>query len=257
MFNLQSPYQYGGDPYSALNFDDDLEQLERARSEGRFFEDLIAAEMLDNRHRDLVALAPAPALGERKRQNELVRLAAIEATLSDEDRARIVGDALGLKAEQEAKQDLAVLPSLALSDIPMRFEDIESRRVDIGSTSVEFFPQPTNGITYLDIRSDFSALGRDLKEMLPLFSRLFTQTGAAGQDYVQIANRIAAYTGGIGAGPAVQPLAARDDYLHSFLASAPALDPNIEPFIELPTGLTAPRGVWPPRLYADGGGSRT
>ena len=248
VFNVQGPYQYGGDPYSALNFDADLEQLERARSEGRFFENLIAAEMLDNRHRGLLVLEPDPDLEERKRKNELERLAAIEASLSDDDRARIVADALRLKAEQEAKQDLAVLPSLALSDIPMRFEDIESRRVEIGGTSVEFFPQPTNGITYLDIRSDFAALGRDLKEMLPLFSRLLTQTGAAGQDYVQIANRIAAYTGGIGAGPAVQSLAARDDYLQSFMVSGRALDRNVGPFIDLLADLTARLEIAPGRL---------
>src|SRR5260370_3746046 len=77
---------------------------------------------------------------------------------------------------------------------------------------------------------------------------MFAQMGAAGQDYVQIANRIAAYTGGIGAGPAVQPLAARDDYLQSFLVSGRALDRNIEPFLNLLTDLTAPMQIAPPRV---------
>ena len=248
LFNFLSPYQYGGEPYSALNLDADLERLERERKEGRFFENLIAAEMLDNPHRGLLILEPDPDLEEAKRRHELERLAVIEATLTDEDRARIVADALRLKADQEAKQDLKVLPSLALSDIPMKFDDVESRRVDIGHTSVEFFPQPTNGITYLDVRSDFAGLARDLKEILPLFSRLFTQTGAAGQDYVQIANRIAAYTGGIGAGPSVQPLAARDDYLQSFLVSGRALDRNVGPFIDLLADLTARLEIEPRRL---------
>jgi Zn-dependent M16 (insulinase) family peptidase len=72
--------------------------------------------------------------------------------------------------------------------------------------------------------------------------------GAAGQDYVQVANRIAAYTGGIGAGPAVQPLAARDDYLQSFLVSGRALDRNIGPFIDLLTDLTAKLEIEPHRL---------
>jgi len=135
-----------------------------------------------------------------------------------------------------------------LSDIPMRFDEVASRKVDLGPATLEFFPLPTNGITYLDIRSDFAALSQDLKDLLPLFSRLFTQMGAAGQDYVQIANRIAAYTGGIGAGPAVQPLAARDDYLQSFLVSGRALDRNIGPFIDLLTDLTARLEIEPHRL---------
>jgi len=248
LFNYLSPYQYGGDPYAALNFDVDLEHLENARKEGRFFENLIVAELLDNQHRGLLTLVPDPELEERKRRQELDRLAAIESTLTEAERARIVEDALRLKAEQEAKQDLAVLPSLELSDIPMKFEDVPSREVTIGPAIAEFFPLPTNGITYLDIRSDFAALSQDLKDLLPLFSRVFTQMGAAGQDYVQVANRIAAYTGGIGAGPAVQPLAARDDYLQSFLVSGRALDRNIGPFIDLLTDLTAKLEIEPHRL---------
>ncbi len=143
---------------------------------------------------------------------------------------------------------MAVLPSLELSDIPMRFEEVPSREVKIGPATVQFFPLPTNGITYLDIRSDFAALSQDLKDLLPLFSRVFTQTGAAGQDYVQIANRIAAYTGGIGSAPAVQPLASRDDYLQSFLVSGRALDRNVGPFIDLLTDLTARLEIEPRRL---------
>jgi len=77
---------------------------------------------------------------------------------------------------------------------------------------------------------------------------MFTQMGAAGQDYVQIASRIASYTGGVGAAPAVQPLASRDDYLQSFLVSGRALDRNIKPFIELLTDLTARLEIEPHRL---------
>src|SRR5260370_36578412 len=176
----------------------------------------MAAELLDNPHRALLVLEPDRGLEDRKRRSELERLAAIEATLTDQDRERIVADALRLKAEQEAKPDLAVLPSLELSDIPMRFDEVPSRNIKVGPATVEFFPLPTNGITYLDIRSDFAGLSQDQKDLLPLFSRMFTQMGAAGQDYVQIANRIAAYTGGIVAGPSVSPRAASACYLHSF-----------------------------------------
>jgi hypothetical protein len=248
LFTFLDSYQYGGDPYTALNLDADLERLERARKEGRFFENLIAAELLDNQHRGLLILEPDPNLEERKRRRELERLASIERTLTDADRARIVADALRLRVAQEAKQDVAVLPSLELSDIPMHFEDVPSRQVKIGPATVEFFPLPTNGITYVDIRSDFSALPEDLRGLLPLFSRVFTQTGAAGQDYVQIAARIAGFTGGVGAAPAVQPLAARDDYLQSFYVSGRALDRNIGPFIDLLTDLTARLEIEPHRL---------
>src|SRR5207248_457283 len=153
-----------------------------------------------------------PDLEETKRNSELERLAAIEARLTDPERARIVADALRLKAAQEAKQDLDVLPSLALTDIPMRFDEVESREMMIGDTAVEFFPLPTNGITYLDIRSDLAARSGDWTERLPLFSRGSPQPAPGGRDSGPTATPTPPATGGIAAGPAVQPPAARDDY---------------------------------------------
>ena len=248
LFATIAPYNYGGDVYSALDFDADLEQLQRARREGRFFENLIRAELLDNPHRGLLTVVPDTELEERMRRKELDRLAAIEATLDEADRQRIVQDALRLKADQEAKQDLSSLPTLELSDIPMKFEDVPSRDEAARKATIEFYPQPTNGITYLDIRTDFSRLSPELQDLLPLFSRVLTQSGAAGDDYVEIAARIASSTGGIGAAAQVQSLAAQDDYIESFVISGRALDRNAQPFIELLTDLVARLEIQPKRL---------
>src|SRR5207249_5022239 len=73
-------------------------------------------------------------------------------------------------------------------------------------------------------------------------------SGAAGQDYAQIAARIAAVTGGLGAAPQVQSLAASEDYLQSFVLSGRALDRNAQPFIELLTDLVAKLEIEPRRL---------
>jgi Zn-dependent M16 (insulinase) family peptidase len=248
LFTCEPPYHYGGDPFDALNFDSDLEHLQRARSEGRYFENLIRTELLDNPHRALVTIVPDPDLEERKRRKELDRLAAIEARLSVSDKERIVAEALRLKADQEAKHDLSSLPTLELTDIPMKFEDVPSRDLNLGAATIQFFPQPTNGVTYLDIRSDFSTLTAEEKDLLPLFSRALTHSGAAGQDYVQIASRIAAVTGGVGAAAQVQSLAAQDDYLQSFVLSGRALDRNAKPFIDLLSDLTARLEIDPKRL---------
>jgi Zn-dependent M16 (insulinase) family peptidase len=248
LFSLLAPYYYDGDPYAAVNVDADLERLEKARAEGRFFEILIQAELLDNAHRVLLKVQPDPELEERQRRKELERLAAVELSLSEPDKARIVAEALRLKGEQEAKQDLSSLPTLELSDIPMKFEDVPSRETTIGKANVEFFPLATNGVSYIDLRTDFSRLSPELKDLLPLFSRVMTQTGAAGQNYVEVATRIAAYTGGIGAAPQVPPVASRDDYLQSFIVSGKALDRNVKPFVDLLADLTARLEIDPARL---------
>ena len=248
LFATMPPYHYGGDVYSALDFDADLEHLQRSRQEGRFFENLIRAELLDNQHRALLTAIPDTELEERIRRKELDRLAAIEATLTEEDAKRIVEDALRLKADQEARQDLSALPTLELSDIPMKFEDVTSHDTVVRKATVEFYAQPTNGITYLDIRSDFSRLTPEQQDLLPLFSRVLTQSGAAGQDYVEVAARIASNTGGVGAAAQVQSLAARDDYIESFVISGRALDRNAQAFIDLLTDLVARLEVHPKRL---------
>jgi Zn-dependent M16 (insulinase) family peptidase len=248
LFTTLAPYYYGGDPYDALNFDADLARLERDRSESSFFENLIQTELLDNQHRGLLVVTPDTELEEKKRRKELDRLAAVEGTLTEADKAQIIAEALRLKLDQEGKQDLSTLPTLELTDIPMKFEDVPSREATVGAALSEFFPLPTNGVTYIDIRSDFSALSPDEKDLLPLFGRALTQSGAAGQDYVEIAKRIAAYTGGIGAGAQVQPLAGREDYLQSFVISGKALDRNAKPFIDLMTDLTASLEIEPARL---------
>jgi Zn-dependent M16 (insulinase) family peptidase len=248
LFASMPAYLYAGDPLSSMDFDADLDRLEKARREGRFFENLIRAELLDNQHRALLTVVPDTELEERQRKAQLARLAAIEAKLSDAERQRIVEDALRLKAEQEAKQNLGALPTLELSDIPMKFEEVPSRDANVRRATVEFYPQPTNGITYLDLRADFLALSTEQKDLLPLFARVLTQSGAAGQDYVQIAARIAAHTGGVGAAPQVQSLASNEDYLQSFVISGRALDRNAQPFIELLTDLVARLEVEPKRL---------
>jgi presequence protease len=248
LFAMMPAYLYGGDPFSALNFDADLERLEKARTEGRFFENLIQAELLDNPHRARLLIVPDTGLEESQRRAELDRLGAIEARLTDSERERIVAEAMRLKEDQDATQELSALPTLELEDIPMRFEDVEARDETLRRAKVEFYPQPTNGITYLDIRSDFSGLTLEQKDLLPLLSRALTQSGAAGQGYAEIAGRIASVTGGVGAAAQVQSLAESDDYLQSFVISGRALDRNAQPFIELLNDLVARLEVEPRRL---------
>src|SRR5258706_14411237 len=130
----------------------------------------------------------------------------------------------------------------------MKFEALAPRSTAIGGAAVDFYILPTNGVTYLDIRSDFSVLAQEELDLLPLFGRALTQSGAAGQDYVQIAQRIAAYTGGVGAAAQGQSLALVEDLVQSFIVSGTALDRNVKPFIENLSDLTPPLGIAPAPL---------
>ena len=248
LFTCLAGYYYGDDAYRALNFEADLEKLNSERSRGGFFEDLIKSELLQNSHRSMITLKPDTDLEDRQREQELERLATIEAKLSAGDKKKIVEEARSLKESQDAAPDLTSLPTLEISDIPMKFEKVPSRDEPIGPSTAQFYPLPTNGVTYIDLRTDFSSLKPELKDLLPLFTRVLTQMGAAGMDYAQMATRIAGSTGGVNAYLQIQPLAATDDYLQWLVLSGKALDRNAEPFVEILTDLTAKLEIDPHRL---------
>src|SRR5207244_1083334 len=164
------------DDYKESVFGADLASLQQERSDGRWFENGISTELLDNSHRALLTIVPGPDLEDGKHKKELERLALIEATLSEPDRNKIAEDALRLKAAQDARQDLSVLPTLELTDIPMRFDPLAPRSTPIGGAAADSSLLPSNGVPHSDIRSDSSVLPQEQLDLLPLFGRAFTQS---------------------------------------------------------------------------------
>lgn len=198
-FAMLGAYLYGGDPYSSLQFDTDMARLESARTNGRFFEGLIEAHLLSNQHRVTTILKPDAQLIARSEAEERVQLEQIKQHLEPERIAQILADAQMLQTAQDGVQDLSVLPTLELSDVPMNFEDVPHSIVTVAGATIGLFGQPTNGLAYIDFNTDFSGLPERLKDLLPVFNFAFTKMGAGSSDYLEMAGRIEAFTGGIGA----------------------------------------------------------
>lgn len=203
-YELSAPLTHGVDPYARLEFDKDIERLQTERKNGSFFEDLIRRYFLDNPHRVRVVVYPDPELEAAQLKAETDRLAEIEKGLTEDDKKRLVEEAKVLKGIQEAQQDVSVLPTLELADVPMTFEDVQHTIEDINGAKVGFFPQPTNGITYVDVRSDFSVLTDEQKGLLGVFTYVLSRSGGGSSDYLDMARRIDSYTGGVAAGAAVR-----------------------------------------------------
>jgi presequence protease len=198
-FTMLGAYLYGGDPYRALQFDADIARLEAERASGRFFEALIERHFLENSHRVTTILKPDPDLNAREEAEERALLADIKSRLEPSEVTRIVDDAATLAAQQDAEQDLSVLPTLELSDVPMTFEDVPHRLETLRGATIGLFPQPTNGLSYLDFNMDFSGLEEDLKDLLPVFAFVLTKMGGGESSYLEMAGRIENFTGGVGA----------------------------------------------------------
>ncbi len=233
-FGVAGTWIYGGDPLSELNFNHNLERLQLERKAPNFWQDLIRRELLDNPHRALVILTPDPEKAKQKLEAEAKRLEGIEATLSEEAKQKVVTDALQLLKMQDEDDNVDMLPTLEVSDIRTTVPDVQYQRLERPGLTVGLCPQPTNGLVYLDVQLDFSALAEAQKDLLAVYTFALTKSGAAGQSYLEIAARLEAYTGGVAAGVAV---ASTPDQLNGnvqhFSLSGKALTRNVGELIAL------------------------
>ncbi|WP_339095121.1 insulinase family protein [Deinococcus sp. VB343] len=203
MFRLLGPWLTGGDPVTGLRLDAELGKLRADLQAGRVFEPMIEKWLLQNPHRVTLVLTPDPALAERTEQAERELVERLSKDFTDEDKARIVRESLNLKNLQAQESDPDVLPTLGLSDVPAQVARPEYATEQQGRATIGRVPQPTGGLTYLDIQVRLPQVPADLLRVLPLYAFAVTRSGAAGLDYVALARRIEAVTGGIGASAGV------------------------------------------------------
>lgn len=198
MFRLLGPWMQGGDPVTGLRLDAQLSRLRADLARGAVFEPMLEG-LLANPHRVTLEVTPDPALAERADADEAALVERLSADFTDEDRARIVADSLRLKELQGQEADRSVLPTLGLGDIPTAAPAVPYQTEQPGRARVARAAQPTGGLTYLDVQLRLPALPDDLLDALPLYTFAVTRSGAAGQDYVSLARRIEAVTGGVSA----------------------------------------------------------
>lgn len=199
-FQMAVPYIAGVDPYRSLQLEATLAEFHQARSQGPFLENLLRRYLLENPHRVTLTLAPDDQLGARLEAEEQERLAQAQVQLSQEQAQQIVIESQALKARQDAPEDTSVLPGLELGDIPLVADATRYQRVDIRGATVGLCPQPTNGLAYLEFQFGWQGLSQAEQDLLPLLAFSWPRMGGGASDYLQMAARIEAHTGGIGAG---------------------------------------------------------
>lgn len=199
LMRILGPWLHSDDPVSPLQLDRNLERLRQESASPSFFQNLIRSELLDNPHRITLTLRPDPSARKEEEAITAARLDSIRSGLTDEDKQRLVQQARELKEAQETVEDLTVLPTLSLTDIPAAEKPVHFDRT--ASTPPTYrFPQPTNGIGYSIAFFPADRLPADLVAHVPLFCAVLAQVGAAGYGYEEMAERIAAATGGIRVG---------------------------------------------------------
>ncbi len=201
MLRALTTWLYDADPLALLAFEGPLARVKsRLAADSSLFEGMIARFFLDNPHRASLILQPDPSLSDRNEAKETKRLADVRAAMSPEELQSVVNQTLQLKRIQETPdtpEALAIIPTLALSDLDKKNKIIPLTLTQKGETQILFHDLATSGIVYLDVGFDLHCLPQKYLPYIPLFGRALLEQGTEKEDFVTLTQRINRKTGGI------------------------------------------------------------
>lgn len=193
---------YGADPLIFLRADEHLEAVRQSYAQDpQLFQRLIRKGLLENPHRSTLVFTPDPKLLAEKEEAFAARMRARKAQLSELEKRQLVEQAKALEVFQNTPntpEALATLPQLKASDLPRKPKHIPTRVETLnGGVPLLVNDVFANGVNYLHVDLNLQGLPERLYPYLPLYGECVTKMGAAGLDYVGVAERMAAHTGGI------------------------------------------------------------
>ncbi len=197
LLTFSGSWFHGGDPVKILNFDADLEKLQTELAKGAFFENCIQKYFLDNPHRVSLTLVPDQEMEKNETLRVSTELDRIKKKLSRSEIDRIKQDAEALKRLQETEEDVSCLPTLQIEDIPVSVPIIKESAFE-DAVRATLYNTATSGIVYFSAAAGSGSLPTALLPLAPFSCYALSRMGTSKRDYAEMAQRIDAYTGGIG-----------------------------------------------------------
>jgi hypothetical protein len=198
---VDQSWPYGGDPLTFLRMGDHLEACrQRYAVQNDIFNRLIQDGLVDNKHRLIVILRPDREAQARADAAFSQRMARQRAEFTPEQIAGIARSASELEAAQgkpNSPEALAKLPQLRVKDLPAKPLHIPTEIARVAGIEVLRNEVFTNGVNYVAVDVDLAGLPPDLYAWLPRFCEAVDKMGAAGQSFTRVAERRAAFTGGL------------------------------------------------------------
>ena len=196
LLSFAGSWFHGGDPERILGFDEDLKRLRNEIEKGTFFENRINTYFLDNSHRVLLTLVPDLMMEEKESERVEKELDGILADTTPPELEKIIEDTKALKQLQEKIEDVSCLPTLTLDDIPPSVQRVAAS-ASYSAIPATCYSQATSGIFYFMAVAGSGLLSKEHIPLVPFFCYAFTKIGTALHDYVQMARRMDAHTGGM------------------------------------------------------------
>ncbi|KAJ1667882.1 Mitochondrial presequence protease [Coemansia sp. RSA 1813] len=204
MKSISTGWFHGVDPVEYLKVSDNVARLRADVDRGKHFEALADRYFANSKHKLKYVMLADPKhsqqLDQREQemiQNKLASLSSVELAQIDE-KNRLLAD------EQMKKEDLSVLPTLAIDDVAER---AARYALDMGVAGdcvpVQWRSTATNGISYFRAINDVREKHPDLLPYTPLFCDALTYLGTQTRDMPEIETDIRLHTGGISFSPFV------------------------------------------------------
>ncbi|MBO4456318.1 MAG: insulinase family protein [Butyrivibrio sp.] len=186
-------------PWINVEANDTYAELKK-EAQGRYFEELIEKYLLNNPHRTVVVLEPAPGLTEKKDEELKKKLADYKASLSKEEIDKIVKYTADLKEYQDTPdtpENLRKIPLLKLEDLKKESEKFIYEKKEENGVDILFHNIFTNGIVYITFVFNLEKLDAEYIPYISSLKKVLAMLDTDKYSYGDLFNEINIKTGGI------------------------------------------------------------
>ena len=171
---------YDGDVMDAFDNAAILETLEQQIDDPEFFKKLVR-ELIANPTRLTTRVVPDAAFFTERAAQEDAKLAALQASLSDEQRAHIVAESAALDAHQQLPSNSEVLPRIRPGDVSAHPRP--ALAIPEAVNGAVAFSIASNGISYANVLYDVSHLPEASWPWLRLYTDLAPELGVGDMSF--------------------------------------------------------------------------
>ena len=186
-------------PFPMLHMNEFSYKLKKEMKENsNLFQSMVKKYFLSNSHRLKLVLRPNADLISNLNTEEFETLSRIDNRFSDQEVKKIIDETEKLVEHQSQIQDMEVLPCLGLDDIPTSVESISIEKLKLTEDiPLTFFDQPTNGLSFIRIKSNIKDIPEDLKEYIPLYNLILPRLGTKDHSYEEFQNMLHTNSAGL------------------------------------------------------------
>ncbi|KAE8752616.1 hypothetical protein FOCC_FOCC000738 [Frankliniella occidentalis] len=201
LFGLAPLWNHDVNIFDALRQADQISKLRsNLKKSPSYLQDKVKEYLVDNSHRLILSMSPDNDYVEKLSKTEGEILANKVKSLSDDEKELIYKQGLLLKATQEKKDDLSLLPTLHISDVKDDVERHTLQLINFKNVPIQFAAQPTNGITYFRAVLNTSHLTEEEKNLFSVFCSVAAKMGTKDHDFHEFDHLVQMKTGGLSVG---------------------------------------------------------